>query len=146
MSTIVKETCKLLDVKKTQTTSYHPSCNGQSERMMSSILASLSKYVDDTHDQWDRLIPFIQYSYNITPCLESTEYSPFFLVYGRYPRSFLELEVSPDPDIPKSAQSYIAELVEGVEIARRVAVQNISDNGMQWKKNQPRDNTPQSMQ
>ncbi|CAC5391937.1 unnamed protein product [Mytilus coruscus] len=58
LSNIVKETCKLLDIKKTQTTSYRPQCNGQNERMMSTIKDMLSKYIEDNSD-WDRYIPFI---------------------------------------------------------------------------------------
>lgn len=57
LSNIVNEVCRLLDVKKTQTTSFHPQCNGQSERMISVILNSL--YVDDKHDDWDKDILFV---------------------------------------------------------------------------------------
>ncbi len=50
LSRLIAEKCKLFKVHKTQTTSYHPACNGQSERMMSNILNSLSKLLDDKHD------------------------------------------------------------------------------------------------
>jgi hypothetical protein len=57
LSKLIKEAGKLFQVHKTQTTSYHPSCNGQSERMMSNILNSLSKLLEDKHDIWDQFIP-----------------------------------------------------------------------------------------
>ena len=50
LSKVVAETCKLFNIHKTQTTSFHPACNGQSERMMSNILNSLSKLLEDKHD------------------------------------------------------------------------------------------------
>jgi hypothetical protein len=87
LSNLVKEICRLLDIRKTQITSFHPQCNGQSERMMSTIINSISKRIDDDEDNLDRFIPFIQFSYNNTPCLDSTEYTPFFLLHGRHPRS-----------------------------------------------------------
>ena len=37
LSHIVRKTCNLLNIKKTQTTSFHPQCNGKSERMMANI-------------------------------------------------------------------------------------------------------------
>lgn len=69
LSNIVKETCKILGVKMTQTTSLHPQCNGQSERMMSVILKTLSTYLgDEKHNEWDQLIPLVQHVYNTSPC------------------------------------------------------------------------------
>ena len=46
-----------MSTKKTQTTSYHPQCNGQTERCMGVILASLSKQLDEAHNMWDKLPP-----------------------------------------------------------------------------------------
>ena len=58
LANIVRETFKLLNIKKTQTTSLHPECNGQSERMMSVISNSLAKNIDDEAN-WDSFIRFI---------------------------------------------------------------------------------------
>ena len=125
LSHIVKETCKLLQITKTQTSSYHPQCNGQSERMMSVILASLAKRLDAQHDTWDRHLPFVQFVHNNSPCLDSTGYSPAFLTYGLHPRSPLDtmlpaldtmLPAIPDP--PRSAQQYLADLLSVLECAK----------------------------
>ena len=85
ISAIAKETCKILNIKKTETTSWHPHCNGQSERTMATIKKELQSYIDDNHDEWDRLISHVHYIYNTTPCLDSTDYTPFFLNHGRHP-------------------------------------------------------------
>ena len=53
LSHIVRETCNLLNIKKTQTTSFHPQCKGQSERMMANITNQLAKHVDDSEESWD---------------------------------------------------------------------------------------------
>ena len=121
LSNIVKETCRILDIEKTQTTSYHPQCNGQSERCMSYILASLAKRLDAEHDTWDRHLPFVQFVYNTTPCLDSTGYSPAFLVNGRYLRSPLDHSLPTLPEPPRSAQVYVAELLHNLESARVTA-------------------------
>ena len=118
LSGIVKETCKLPQITKTQTSSYHPQCNGQSERCMSIILAALAKRLDDQHDTWDRHLPFVQFAHNNSPCLDSTGYTPAFLTYGKYPRSPLENRLPQLPDPPRSAQQYVANLLHLLESAR----------------------------
>ncbi|VDI23492.1 Hypothetical predicted protein [Mytilus galloprovincialis] len=130
LSNIVRETCRLLDVKKTQTTSFHPQCNGQSERMMSTIVNSISKRIDDDEDNWDRFIPFIQYSYNNTPCLDSTEYTPFFLTHGRYPRSLLDISFD-NFDLPVTCRDYIIRLLENLDKSREVAVEILKERKQQ---------------
>ena len=118
LSHIVKETCKLLQITKTQTSSYHPQCNSQSEHMMSVILAFLAKRLDAQHDTWDRHLPFVQFVHNNSPCLDSTGYSPAFLTYGRHPRSPLDTMLPAIPDPPRSAQQYLADLLSVLECAK----------------------------
>ena len=118
LSNIVRITCQTTNTKKTPTVAYHPQCNDQSERCMSYILSSLSKQLWGYHNQWDQCLPFTQFVYNTTPCLDSTEYIPDVLEYGRHLRTPLD-QVLPTPqDRPRSAQSYVAELLPILENAR----------------------------
>ncbi|CAG2235865.1 unnamed protein product [Mytilus edulis] len=126
LSNIVRETCRLLDVKKTQTTSFHPQCSGQSERMMLTIVNFISKRIDGDEDNWDRFLPFIQYSYNNTPCLDSTEYTPFFLTHGPYPRSLLDISFD-NFDLPVTCRDYIIRLLENLDQSREVAVEILKE-------------------
>ncbi|PIK53661.1 Retrovirus-related Pol polyprotein from transposon [Apostichopus japonicus] len=121
LSRIVAEVCKLFEIRKTQTTSYHPQCNGQSERMMSVILNSLGKYLDDDHSTWDTLLPFTQFAYNTTPCFDSTSYSPYFLVHGRHPRFPTENHMQISRDCSQNVTMFIGDVVYGLEQARLVA-------------------------
>ncbi|VDI82486.1 Hypothetical predicted protein [Mytilus galloprovincialis] len=130
LSNIVRETCRLLDVKKTQTTSFHPQCNGQNERMMSTIVNSISKRIGDDEDNWDRFIPFIQYSYNNTPCLDSTENTPFFLTHGRYPRSLLDISFD-NFYLPVTCRDHIIRLLENLDKSREVAVEILKERKQQ---------------
>ena len=127
LSHIVRITCKLMQTHKTQTVAYHPQCNGQSERCMSYILASLSKQLDGFHTHWDEYLPFTQFVYNTSPSLDSTEYSPAFLVYGRHLRTPLD-HVIPVPDkCPKSAQEFVSELVPLLDAARVEVEQTLKE-------------------
>ena len=51
LSAIVKETCKICNIKKTETASWHPKCNGQSERTMATIKKELQSCIDDNRDE-----------------------------------------------------------------------------------------------
>ena len=60
--------------------------------------ALLAKNIDDEAN-WDSLIRFIQFAHNNRPCLDSTDYTPFFLIHGRHPRSLLNVNID-NFDIP----------------------------------------------
>ncbi|KAK3106184.1 hypothetical protein FSP39_014461 [Pinctada imbricata] len=132
LSHIITETCKLLEVHKTQTTSYRPQCNGQRERMMSTIKNMLSKYTDDISN-WDRFIPLIQFAYNTSPSIDTTDYTPFFLVHGRHPKSPIDVSL-PSLVIHQTARDYITSLLEELEIARKVAIENLHDRKQEMLK------------
>ena len=52
-SALVHEVCKLLGIRMSRTTAYHPQGDGLVERMNRSLVESLSKYVD-TNQDWDK--------------------------------------------------------------------------------------------
>ncbi len=131
LSNIVKATCQILGVTKTQTSSYHPQCNGQSERCMSYILEALSKRLERHHDTWDQHLPFVQYVYNTTPCLDSTGYSPSFLLHGRVLKSPVDIITPELPDPPRSAQQYVAKLLHVLEVAHEDAVNTMKERKQQ---------------
>ena len=49
----------------------------------------LAMYVSSNHKNWDDVLPFITYAYN-TAKHETTDFSQFYLLYARLPRSPLD--------------------------------------------------------
>ena len=92
--------------------------------MMSTIAHALAKQLDNEHNEWDRYIAQIQFCYNTTPCIDSTEYTPFFLVHGRHPRTTLDAPLTAF-EVPTSAAGYIVPLLEDIEVARNAAIENL---------------------
>ena len=121
LNRLFAETCKIFQVHKTQTTSFHSSYNGQSERMISNNLNSLSKLLQDKHDIWDTYLLFVQYAYNTTPCLDSTSYSPIFLNHGRYTPMPIYTQLSQIIDLPNTINKFVEHLVEQQQFANTVA-------------------------
>ena len=82
MAELTQQMLKLLDTDHLTTTSYHPQTNGLCERLNHTQADMLSMYVNTNHNNWDQILPFVTFAYN-TSREESTDYTPFYLMYGR---------------------------------------------------------------
>jgi len=79
---IMKEVCRLLQIDKLRTSSYHPACNAACERMHRTLNSLLGKVVSDRQNDWDDHLPYVAAALRASPS-EATGYSPNFLMYGR---------------------------------------------------------------
>ena len=100
--------------------------------MMRTIKDILSKYLDECKT-WDRFIPLIQFAYNTAPSVDSTDYTPFFLIHGRHPKSPIET-LLPNTDINRTAKEYVTQLMEDIEIARKFAIENVEQRKIEMLK------------
>ena len=62
-SNLFREMCKLLDIKKTHTTLYHPQSDGMVERFNRTLKTMLSVFVNEHHTDWDVHLPFVMMEY-----------------------------------------------------------------------------------
>ena len=85
LSHLMAEVCHLLGVKKVNTTAYHPQTDGLVERFNRTLTAMLSKTVEESGRDWEDRLPFVLFAYR-TSLQESTQESPFYLLYGRDPK------------------------------------------------------------
>ena len=74
-------------------TSHHPQTDGQTERMNRIVEEALRHYVNDRQDDWDFLLPAIEFQINNT-WQESIQSTPFFLNYGYHPTLPVDLRIS----------------------------------------------------
>ena len=84
-SELIKDLCRIANVDKIRTTPYHPMTNGPCERfnkILCNMLGTLS-----TKDKIDckSQIEAVTHAYNCTKNA-STNFCPYFLMFGRYPR------------------------------------------------------------
>ena len=119
---LIAEVCRLLGVRKTSTTSFHPQGNSRCERMMKTVLEMLSKYLDDNHNEWDEHLPLLMLGYR-SQVHKSLGFSPFFLMFGHEPRLPIDVEI----DAPCSAKStsetsYVDKLCAGLRTSYREAI------------------------
>lgn len=92
ISETFKNVCKLLKIKKIQTTSYHPQSNGSLERSHAVLAAYLRNYVNEDQSNWDLWLPYATFAYNTTPHTV-TGYTPHEIIFGKkagYPSAIKE--------------------------------------------------------
>lgn len=77
-----EEMCKVLHIKKTRTTPYHPQSDGMVECFNKTLVTMLSAYMNDHHSDWDEHLPYVMMAY-ITSLHETTGFTPNQLMLGR---------------------------------------------------------------
>ena len=81
-SELMKEVCRLLEIKQTRTSPYHPQSDGMVERFNRTLLDMLSKFCAENPKTWDHHLPYVLCAYRSTPH-SSTGCSPNSLMLGR---------------------------------------------------------------
>lgn len=81
-STLFEEMCKVLHIKKTRTTPYHPQSDDMVERFNKTLVTMLSAYVNDHHSDWDEHLPYVMMACR-TSLHETTGFTPNQLMLGR---------------------------------------------------------------
>lgn len=81
-SNLFKAFCDTLQITKTRTTPYHPSSNGQIERINRTVLQMIRCFIEGKNQSWDRDLPLL------TMALHSTEnrntgFTPNQMMLGR---------------------------------------------------------------
>ena len=120
-SVLLKEVCRLLEITKTQTSSYHPAGNGLVERFNRTLADMLRKYVSGAYADWDRYLPFVTAAYRAT-VHPATGYTPNYLMLGREVTMPVDLSlpsvISGDADVTVYAAEMKNRLLSCYETAR----------------------------
>ena len=82
MSSFFQETCTVLGIRRTQTTSYHTASNCMLERWHKDLHMALLRYINSANINWETIVPFFLMAHRAQPH-SVTGYSPFYLLHGR---------------------------------------------------------------
>ena len=123
LSSLVKEVCFLMNTNKIFTTSYRPQTDGLVERYNATLAQCISMYVDANQRNWDEHLNAIQFAYRTAPSDVLGE-SPFFMMYGRDAALPCDPALLPPREMSSSVAEHRARVVENIEIARRIALEN----------------------
>ena len=114
-SNLFAEMCKLLQIDKTRTTPYHPQSDGMVERFNKTLCAMLRAYIDENHENWNGLLPYVTMAYRAT-CYESTSISSNMSMFGHDTRTPLDLVYQMPPNVKTApSNTWVWELQDRLE-------------------------------
>ena len=125
LSNLVKALCELFQITRYYTSSYRPLLNGSVERMNSVILQALRIYCKGKQDDWVDLLPSIMMAYRMTPATQSTQFSPFFLCFGREMRLPIDTSLIPRGTLSQDFRTHLSNVLQNLEVSRKIATENI---------------------
>ncbi len=133
---VMTELCQLTGMHKSRTTPYHPMGNGQCERFNRTLLDMLGTLNPDQKKDWKIRVPPLVHAYNCVKH-ETTEQSPFFLMFGRHPRLPVDLAFGLDiePSKTRSMSAFIKGLRERLREAYTIASKTAQANQARQKVN-----------
>jgi hypothetical protein len=131
---LIQDVCKLLHVKKTRSTAYHPQSNGVIERFNQTLAQMIRTHAMENQD-WDEDLAFLMAAYRSTKH-PATGYSPNFMMFGREVYSPLELQFPlPRTDVQQSDQhEYALALQEKLEHSYQRAREKLKETAERQKR------------
>ncbi|GLB43895.1 putative retrotransposable element tf2 155 kda protein type 1-like [Lyophyllum shimeji] len=84
-----RELYRLLGIKLSTSTAYHPQSDGQTERVNQELEQYLRVFCNERQDDWDDLLPEAEFQYN-NHVHSATKFTPFMLDTGWNPRMGFE--------------------------------------------------------
>ena len=124
LSSIVRELCNIFDTRKVHSSAYRPQTQGLVERWHSTLYQMLSKYISSDQSDWDEMLPMCLFAYRTTTATESTELSPFQIIYGREPKLPIEQMLTPPTNLSNDIQEHIEKIMTKVRLYQTIAKEN----------------------
>jgi len=113
---VLQEICRILKIKKTRTTPYHPQYDGLVERLNRTLLSMLATTTRDHPFDWEDQIRKVCMTYN-TSIHSSTGYTPFYLMFGRQSRLPIDLVYGTGDHRETSPDNYAIQMKNGLKEA-----------------------------
>ena len=91
-SEVVQELCNLFGVKRVDTSTYHPQCNGTIKQQHQMVIKMIGKLSQDEKAKWPKHLPELIQAYNGMRSA-ITGYSPHYLIFRYCPRFPIDLHL-----------------------------------------------------
>ena len=123
--------CKLLEIDHQFASVQHPRSNSAAEVLNKKISAYLKAMHIKHPNDWETLVPSLQFSYN-SAVTRATKMSPFNILHGLDPRTVLTSAKFATKKF--YGEDYQSELVKRLQIARELAIKNNLEYRLNYKK------------
>jgi hypothetical protein len=125
MSTLVLSLCEVFDITRHHTSSYHHQTNGLVERANSTLIKSFRAYCDKHQNNWPQKLPGILMVIRNSPATQSTEFSPYHLLFGREINLPFDISVIPKQHLSSDAKQQLEEILANLKITQDLATKNM---------------------
>ena len=122
LSKILNCLCKYLNIKHLTTGSYCPQSNGLCAKMNAVIIQSLRMYCNDT--DWVSSLPAVLMGMRSTICVENSNFSPFYMLYGKEMQLPIDVELNREDETISREHFYAKQLAKRIKITQEIAKQN----------------------
>jgi len=124
--------CDLLQIAKTRTTPYHPSANGQVERLNSVLLQMIRCTLKDGQNTWDTLLQMLVGAIRSTEN-RSTGFTPNFMMLGR--ETVQPLQLMTGVKFPTSSiNEFVSKIQDDMQRAHHAARQTLQKTQCRQKR------------
>jgi len=123
MNEVFKNTCKILNITKIQSTMFHPESQGSSEQSHCVLAEYLRHYVGADQTNWNQWIAFATYVYNTTQH-STTGFTPFELLFGN--PSILPSALKGPPQPQYNYDDYVSKLKGWLQTVHQQAHKNLT--------------------
>jgi len=110
-----KELYRLLDIRISSSTAWHPQTDGQTERVNQELDQFLCLFVNERQDDWYDLLPIVEFQHN-NHVHSATQQPPFLLDTGRIPR--MGFEPRQDPSSLEMVNKFTKRMESATEEAK----------------------------
>lgn len=134
-SKLIQDLLKMLGVRKSRTSPYHPQGDPQPERFNRTLLSMLGTLDPKQKQKWSQMISQLVHAYNCTQN-EATGYSPYLLMFGREARLPIDICFGVPDESQKSVSyhQYVTKLKKDLERAYSLATETADKNHQRNKK------------
>ena len=123
LSKVVTEVCRIFQITRLHTSSYHPQTNATCERTNSTIAQSIRALCDKNPLNWPNLLPGIAAALRTIPSTESTQFSPFFVLFKQECR--MPIDTALRSNVPTAAHSCMEDIIDNAEVTKAMVSDNI---------------------
>ena len=126
-SLLFSELCRIVEIRKSRTTSYRPSANGQVERANKVLGKALRCLVGKKQNDWDKYVPLIAAVMRAS-VNRMTGFSPNMMMLGREVRLPTGLWLPAGPQETKSPVEHVEQLQTRMQEVHEMARNNLKCN------------------